>query len=118
MSFQKRTIFKREDISTAEIAKERELLKKRIQNLLKILYLRNVTVKEIMTPYSVMVTADENLTINQFYENNPELVFSRIPILNDQKIEAYVLKDTILESIINNKGNFKCLTSTANNYFK
>ena len=44
---------------------------------------------------------------NKFYENNPELVFSRIPILNNEKIEAYVLKDTILESIINNKGNFK-----------
>ena len=60
-----------------------------------------------MTPYSVMVTADENLTINEFYKKNPELVFSRIPILNDDRIEAYVLKDTILESIINNKGNFK-----------
>ena len=54
-----------------------------------------------------MVTADENLTINEFYKNNTELVFSRIPILNNEKIEAYVLKDTILESIINNKGDFK-----------
>ena len=43
-----------------------------------------------------MVTADENLTINEFYKNNPELVFSRIPILNNEKIEAYVLKDTCL----------------------
>ena len=60
-----------------------------------------------MTPSSVMVTADANQTINEFYQNNPELVFSRIPILNNGKIEAYVLKDTILESIINNKENFK-----------
>ena len=105
----KELFFKREDISTiAEIAKEEGIIEEKDSKFIKnIVKLRNVTVKEIMTPYSVMVTADENLTINEFYENNPELVFSRIPILNDEKIEAYVLKDTILESIINNKGNFK-----------
>ena len=105
----KELFFKREDISTiAEIAKEEGIIEEKDSKFIKnIVKLRNVTVKEIMTPYSVMVTADENLTINKFYENNPELVFSRIPILNNEKIEAYVLKDTILESIINNKGNFK-----------
>ena len=36
-----------------------------------------------------------------------ELIFSRIPILNSNKIEAYVLKDMMLENIINNKGNLK-----------
>jgi len=105
----KELFFKREDISTiAEIAKEEGIIEEKDSKFIKnIVKLRNVTVKEIMTPYSVMVTADENLTIKEFYENNPELVFSRIPILNNEKIEAYVLKDTILESIINNKGNFK-----------
>ena len=105
----KELFFKREDISTiAEIAKEEGIIEEKDSKFIKnIVKLRNVTVKEIMTPYSVMVTADQNLTINEFYENNPELVFSRIPILNNENIEAYVLKDTILESIINNKGNFK-----------
>ena len=54
-----------------------------------------------------MVTADENMTITDFYKNNPELIFSRIPIMSENKIEAYVLKDTILEGLISNKGNFK-----------
>ena len=105
----KELFFKREDISTiAEIAKEEGIIEEKDSKFIKnIVKLRNVTVKEIMTPYSVMVTADENLTINEFYEKNPELIFSRIPILNNEKIEAYVLKDTILENIINNKGNFK-----------
>ena len=53
-----------------------------------------------MTPYSVMVTANEDITIDKFYKQNSELNFSRIPILNKNKIESYVLKDTILESII------------------
>ena len=105
----KELFFKREDISTiAEIAKEEGIIEEKDSKFIKnIVKLRNVSVKEIMTPYSVMVTADENLTINEFYKKNPELVFSRIPILNMSKIEAYVLKDTILESIINNKGDFK-----------
>ena len=105
----KELFFKREDISTiAEIAKEEGIIGKKDSNFIKnIVKLRNVSVKEIMTPQSVMVSADENSTINEFYKKNPELVFSRIPILGDNKIEAYVLKDTILESIINNKGGFK-----------
>ena len=53
-----------------------------------------------MTPSSVMVTADENTSIDKFYKKNTELNFSRIPILNDSNIESYVLKDTILEHII------------------
>ncbi|MAP96663.1 MAG: hemolysin [Acidimicrobiaceae bacterium] len=105
----KELFLKREDISTiAEIAKEEGIIEEKDSKFIKnIVKLRNVSVKEIMTPYSVMVTADENLTINEFYKKNPELIFSRIPILNNKKIEAYVLKDTILESIINEKGGFK-----------
>lgn len=101
--------FKREDISTiADIAKEEGIIGKKDSNFIKnIVKLRNVNVKEIMTPYSVMVIADANMTINDFYKKHTELIFSRIPILNTNKIEAYVLKDTILENIINNKGNLK-----------
>ena len=105
----KELFLKREDISTiAEIAKEEGIIEEKDSKFIKnIVKLRNVSVKEIMTPYSVMVTADENLTINEFYKKNPELIFSRIPILNNKKIEAYVLKDTMLENIINKKGGFK-----------
>tara|TARA_B100000963_G_C22618905_1_gene668831 strand:- start:1141 stop:2169 length:1029 start_codon:yes stop_codon:yes gene_type:complete len=105
----KELFFKREDISTiAEIAKEEGIIEEKDSKFIKnIVKLRNVSVKEIMTPYSVMVTADENMTITDFYKNNPELIFSRIPIMSENKIEAYVLKDTILEGLISNKGNFK-----------
>ncbi len=105
----KELFFKREDISTiAEIAKEEGIIGKKDSNFIKnIVKLRNVSVKEIMTPHSVMVTADANMTINDFYKKNTELIFSRIPILNSNKIEAYVLKDMMLENIINNKGNLK-----------
>ena len=105
----KELFIKREDISIiAEIAKEEGVIEEKDSQFIKnIVKLRNVTLKEIMTPYSVMVTASEDVTIQEFYNQNPELNFSRIPILNDNKIESYVLKDTILESVISNKGKFK-----------
>ena len=66
-------VIKREDISIiAEIAK---ILRKDSQFIKNIVKLRNVTLKEIMTPYSVMVTASEDLTIDEFYKQNPELIF-------------------------------------------
>ena len=105
----KELFFKREDITTiAEIAKEEGIIGKNDSNFIKnIVKLRNVSVSEIMTPYSVVVVADADLTVNEFYKENPELTFSRIPIISSGKIQAYVLKDTILENIINLKGSSK-----------
>ena len=110
-SEKKASIFKREDISTiAEIAEEEGVLKEKdsdfIQNIVKF---ENVQLKEIMTPFSVMKIANENSTINDFYNKNNNLPFSRIPIFlnNKNNIDYYVLKDTILEKIIQKKGILK-----------
>ena len=110
-SEKKGSIFKREDISTiAEIAEEEGVLKEKdsdfIQNIVKF---ENVQLKEIMTPFSVMKIANENSTINDFYNKNNNLPFSRIPIFlnNKNNIDYYVLKDTILEKIIQKKGTLK-----------
>ena len=105
----KQLFFKREDITTiAEIAEEEGIIEEKDSKFIKnIVKLRNVTLKEIMTPSSVMVTADENTSIDKFYKKNTELNFSRIPILNESNIESYVLKDTIIEHIINDKGKLK-----------
>ena len=110
-SEKKASIFKREDISTiAEIAEEEGVLKEKdsdfIQNIVKF---ENVQLKEIMTPFSVMKIANENSTINDFYNKNNNLPFSRIPIFlnNKNNIDYYVLKDTILEKIIQRKGTLK-----------
>ncbi len=107
----KGSIFKREDISTiAEIAEEEGVLKEKdsdfIQNIVKF---ENVQLKEIMTPFLVMKIANENSSINDFYTKNNNLPFSRIPIFlkNKNSIDYYVLKDTILEKIIQKKGTLK-----------
>ena len=102
------TGMKREDFSTmAEIAEEEGIIEEKesdfIKNLIKF---KDVKVKKIMTPYSVMETANENMTISKFYKKS-NLIFSRIPLhsKNLNNINGYVLKDKILENIINEKGN-------------
>ena len=65
----KELFLKREDISTiAEIAKEEGIIEEKDSKFIKnIVKLRNVTLKEIMTPSSVMVTADENTSIDKLF---------------------------------------------------
>ena len=66
------TGMKREDFSTmAEIAEEEGIIEEKesdfIKNLIKF---KDVKVKKIMTPYSVMETANENMTISEFYKKS------------------------------------------------
>jgi CBS domain containing-hemolysin-like protein len=60
-----------------------------------------------MTPRTVLKIADEEETIQSFYEQNKPLRFSRIPLFaeNPDNINGYFLKDSLLDAIINGKGN-------------
>ena len=51
-----------------------------IQNIMK---LDNVKAFDAMTPRIVAVTAQENMTLKNFYKNDTYLHFSRIPIYNE-----------------------------------
>lgn len=75
-----------------------------IQNLLRF---NTIQVKSIMTPRTVVKAADENMSIKDFYEENKNLYFSRIPVFKETKdhINGFVLKDEILASIINDNGD-------------
>jgi len=66
-----------------------------INNLLKF---EEVTVRDIMTPRTVMKRAQEEETLMNFYKNNQPFRFSRIPIYKDSAddITGIVLKDDIL----------------------
>lgn len=69
-----------------------------IQNLLR---LKNVKVREIMTPRVVVAIADENLTLKDFLKNKDYLKFSRIPIYSDtdENITGYVFRQTVFEKL-------------------
>lgn len=74
-----------------------------IQNLLK---LDDITARDIMTPSSVVEIAEENITLKEFYQNEAYRAYSRIPVYNEENddyIKGYVLKQTILEKLSEDK---------------
>ncbi|MDR6299699.1 hemolysin family protein [Mesonia maritima] len=74
-----------------------------IKNLL---VFKSVLAKDIMTPFSVAVIEDESITIEHFLETHKNLKFSRIPIYKQKpnNISGFILKDDVLEEMINEKG--------------
>ena len=74
-----------------------------LQNLMKF---KHILVKSIMTPQIVIVAAEESTTIELFYEENQDLGFSRIPIYKQElnQFSGFVLKDEVMEMIIEKKG--------------
>ena len=69
-----------------------------IQNIMK---LDNVKAFDAMTPRIVAVTAQENMTLKNFYKNDTYLHFSRIPIYNEspEYITGYILLSDALEGL-------------------
>jgi len=71
-----------------------------IENLL---LLHTVQAKDIMTPRPVVKTASEEMTIQDFFEGNKELPFSRIPLYerdSREDISGYFLKDKLHTSLL------------------
>ncbi len=74
-----------------------------LQNLMKF---QSILVKNIMTPQIVIKAAEESTTIDTFYEENQDISFSRIPIYQKElnQFSGFVLKDEVMEMIIEKKG--------------
>jgi CBS domain containing-hemolysin-like protein len=103
-----KSVLSRADFSAmTEIGEKAGIFKqnesKIIHNLLRLNTLR---AKDIMTPRTVVKAANQNTNIKDFYEANTHLQFSRIPVFAESKdhINGFVLKDEILSSIIEKKG--------------
>lgn len=77
-----------------------------IQNILR---LKNVKVKEIMTPRVVLATADENIELKNFLEDKEFLKFSRIPVYadNTENITGYVLRQEVFEHLAEGKSSLQ-----------
>lgn len=75
------------------------------QYIKSLMNFNNIKVKDIMTPRSVMVMAPQKMKIKDFFEQNQDLRFSRIPVFGENRddIKGYVLKDHILADIIHDK---------------
>ncbi len=72
------------------------------------IHLAGVKAREIMTPSIVVETANKNMTIKEFY-NQQTWNFSRIPVYDTNKdyIVGYVLKDMVLKALSDDKFDTK-----------
>lgn len=68
---------------------------------------KDVLAKDIMTPRTVMKAAPETMTVKDFFIQNQNLRFSRIPIYANSidNITGLVLKDEILHEMANENGD-------------
>lgn len=75
-----------------------EKVSKIIQNVLR---LKDIRVKEIMTPRVVVARADENMLLPDFLEDKEYLKFSRIPIYESSadQITGYVFRQSVFEEL-------------------
>lgn len=103
------SVLSRDDFSAmADIAHEEGVFEQSESTIIKnLLRFDEVLVKDIMTPRAVMKIASQKRTIEDYFEKNPKMRFSRIPIHGDKvdDITGFVLKDNILEEIINKNGD-------------
>ena len=75
-----------------------------INNLLQF---EELTAKDIMTPRVVIKMAKDDIKAKDFYDENPKLVFSRIPLYSENKddITGLLLKDDLLVNLIEGKND-------------
>ncbi len=75
--------------------------------LLNLMKFNRIITKSIMTPRTIMVAAPEDVSIEEFYNSYDELKVSRIPIYKEHidNITGVVLKDEVLQNIIDNAGD-------------
>lgn len=103
------SVLSREDFSAmTDIAQQEGVFQESESKVIKnLLSFKEVLVRDIMTPRTVLKSANEEQTIQEFFNEHPTLRFSRIPIYseNSDNITGYFLKDQLLEAIIKGNGN-------------
>ncbi|MEZ5197979.1 MAG: CNNM domain-containing protein [Bacteroidales bacterium] len=72
-----------------------------------VLGLKKIRVREVMTPRTVVITAQENMSLNDFFKNDEFKQFSRIPVFRETMDDcaSFVLKTDVLQELV--KGNDK-----------
>ncbi|WP_459210404.1 CNNM domain-containing protein [Aquimarina rhabdastrellae] len=97
------SVLSREDFSAmADIAQEEGVFEESESQVIKnLLNFNEIAAKDIMTPRSVLKIASEEQNITEFFEENKELRFSRIPVYKDNpdNITGYILKDEVYKKL-------------------
>jgi len=113
------TMSREEFMAIADTAEEEGVFEENESTIIKnLLLFKSVMAKDVMTPFPVVVTEDETTTLEDFHKHHKNLRFSRIPVYKDKthNITGFVLKDDILEEIVEEHGD-KMLSDIRRNIF-
>lgn len=74
-----------------------------------ILDFKSVKVRDVLTPRTVVIAVQEDMTLKEFFDRKEFMQFSRIPVYNNsiEDCSAYVLKNDVLENLANNQQSKK-----------
>lgn len=101
----------REEISVmAEMGQKEGILQEKENNIIQnLINLGQTDVKDAMTPRSVVVAADEDMTLNEFVKIKKFNTFTRIPIYKEtlDDISGYILRPMVYENIIMGRGDMQ-----------
>ena len=101
--------FSRQEFSAmAELsAQEGQLTQRESEVLKNLLLLRETSVKDAMTPRTVVFSLPESTTVADFFRDHEQVRFSRIPIYSDEPdhIEGFVLRSDLLLAQANGRFN-------------
>lgn len=102
------TMSREEFAAITDAAEEEGVFEESETTVIKnLLVFKSVQAKDIMTPFSVALTEDEDTSIKDFHRTHKNLKFSRIPVYkkHSNNISGFILKDDVLEEMIEEKGN-------------
>ncbi len=99
-----KSIFSKQDfMAMTDVVSESGAIAKDDSTLIKnVLKFDELLAKDVMTPRTVMITANENQNLRDFYKKNKPFRFSRIPLYDENQdiITGVLLKDDVLEGLI------------------
>ena len=107
------SVFSRENfILMTDLAEKEGVFHENESKIIKnLLTFKDIYAKDVMTPRTVMQTENQNTTVEDFFNRNLNLRFSRIPIYEDNSdnIKGLVLKDEIFKEMALDNGHKKLL---------
>ncbi len=100
------TMSREEFMAITDAAEEEGVIKENETTVIRnLLAFKLIKAKDVMTPFTVAVIENEEVTLREFHESHKNLKFSRIPVYKDKShnITGFILKDDVLEQLVDNK---------------
>ena len=107
------SVLSRDDFSAmADIAHEEGVFEKSESTIIKNLFVLTKFGKGCNDPTSGNEDSFRKENCSTFFEENPKMRFSRIPVYGEKvdHIDGFVLKDNILEEMVNENGEIRTLS--------